>query len=502
MEGMNWKLKGCHTSRKLLSPCSVDVDRLSSLPDELLSRILSMLPTKDVAALQVLSKRICTHAFSWITSVDLDDSPISHSPDCPHLVERFPLFVLFVDHVINKLSLFGQPLSRFRLHVGVDHTSHWENPYESYSNFPHLDPPRLNTWISFPLAHLGLRELDLCFNVSNPSAHQLPPGLFVCTSLEVFKLDSNLKLDGAQIPLISLPKLKILHLHSLFIVEDGFITRLVSSCLSLEDLTLTSCWWGQSDCLSISSLSLERLELHIPKCDEMKNGDLVLINTPNLKYFYYDDNLAYCYSVTNMNALVQATVVLGYPLRDGSDENVLHVQLGLVRMLSNAKHLSLLGGFVENMHYGGEFKDQLPMFHNLKTLELSWNKPFARWDEILLETLLCSPNLEALAFPQGLFDSIVEEINDFEDLDLFTETTPQCFLTNLKRIVIKYYMGIAQELNIIKFFLKKASNLQELAVEFLPQQRFGVPLHDRMLSLERTLKNLPRASINCLIRVS
>ncbi|XP_074303177.1 F-box/LRR-repeat protein At4g14103-like [Silene latifolia] len=292
-------------------PCRVD--RLSSLPDELQSQILSMLPTKDVAAMQVLSMRMRRYAFALVTSVDLDDSPISHCIENPHLIERFPLFESYVGNVLQKISQSGQSLTRFRFRLGGDKTSRIQRLDGLHDCegqcFPYTDPARLNAWISFPLTHLGLRELDLSFHVREPLEYQLPAGLFACQSLQVLKLDSNLQLN-AEISTICLPNLKLLHLHCFYIVENDFVTRLVSSCPSLEDLAIAYCLWDQLDLLDISSRSLRKLVLIIWNDDEENNSDLTHIDTPNLQYFHYSDNLAIQYCITDMNALVKCCLML------------------------------------------------------------------------------------------------------------------------------------------------------------------------------------------------
>ncbi|XP_074268522.1 F-box/LRR-repeat protein At2g42730-like [Silene latifolia] len=174
-----------------------------------------------------------------------------------------------------------------------------------------------------------------------------------------------------------------------------------------------------------------------------------------------------------MNALVQANLDVRLPLRfdsAGISYAVLsyRIQLSLVRLVSNVQHLSLLGCFVEYIYFGGESKDQLPMFHNLKTLELGWNSCAARWDKTLLEILACSPNLETPSFPEGFFADLAYIQGGVADLENqgweSTEATPLCFQSNLKRIVIQYYYGTTRELNIIKFFLQKASILHELDI--------------------------------------
>ncbi|XP_074268589.1 F-box/LRR-repeat protein At4g14103-like isoform X1 [Silene latifolia] len=502
VKGMDWNMKKRFTSRPVSKKACCSVDRLTSLPDELVSRILSMLPTKDVVATQVLCKKMRRLAF-WITSVDLDDSPLSHCRNSPHLPDRFPLFASFVDHVFNNLS---HPLTRFRLHLGGDKSkdSTCHTCYRYGVCFPDLQPSRLYTWITYPLAHHGLRELDISFHVSYTSRCQFPPQLFTCQSLEVLKLDSNLNLDGAEISLISLPNLKRLHLYSFLIVRDDFLTKLVSSCPSLEDLECGHCQWTHSDRLAVSSPSLRRLVLIIFKhgCDDERNSNLVVIDTPNLQYFHYDDNLAFHYSITNMNALIQANLSVALPLQFGSEELSYQTQLSLVRLVSNVQHLSLLGCCVENIYFGGETKDRLPMFHNLKTLELGWNAYPARWDKTLLEILACSPNLETLAFPEGFFfgkerKNVEAKVADLEKQGWGSSETPLCFRSNLKRIMIRNYYGMAREFYIIKFLLQKASILNFLEIICFSGRGHFVPIDE----VASTLMELPRASMTCSVRV-
>ncbi|XP_074303131.1 F-box/LRR-repeat protein At4g14103-like, partial [Silene latifolia] len=421
----------------------------------------------------------------------------------------FPLFESYVENVLQKISQSGQSLTRFRLRLGGDKASRIQRLERLHDCegqcFPYPDPARLNAWISFPLTHLGLRELDLSFHVREPLEYQLPAGLFACRSLEVLKLDSNLQLN-AEISTICLPNLKLLHLHCFYIVENDFVTRLVSSCPSLEDLAIAYCLWDQLDLLDISSRSLRKLVLIIWNDDEENNSDLTHIDTPNLQYFQYSDNLATQYCYTSMNALVQAHVSVEAPLRHTCCEDSLQTQLQLFRMLSNVEHLSLFGSCVQNMHFGGEFEDQLNVFPNLKTLELGANPCQARWDTVLLQFLTCSLNLETLAFPKGFFDDIgetgiiyatnqEEEAGDLEDqVWKTTEAIPYCFHSNLKRIVIENYFGIERELNIVRFLLKKASSLHEFVV------CLSSNANDNLL-LERTLKELPRTSTICSVQV-
>ncbi|KAK9668212.1 hypothetical protein RND81_13G041600 [Saponaria officinalis] len=395
MASLDRKLQTCCTSSGLLRPCSMD--RLTSLPDELVTRILSMLPTRDAAATQVVSKRM-SRAFCWITTVDLDDSPVSH------LVERFSLFEPFIDNVLHKLSQSQQPLTRFRLCLGADKTMRtcfFKSHTCKRACFP--EPARLHAWISYPLAQCGLRELDLRFHLKNPAESKLPPEIFARQSLEVLRLDINFEINGdTDIPVICLPNLKLLHLRSLVFAEDDFVTRLVSNCPALEDLSIT-CWWLKAGSLIISSNSLRRFVFDIFKYEnEEENSDLVLIDTPNLQYFNYSDNLAFNY-ILHLNDLVEACIYVSHPLQFGTFETSFRKQLSLARALSNVKHLSLLRWSIEGFYYAAKVKDPLPMFRNLRSLKLGTlcdSLCSARWDLVLLLIFHRSSLLEELVFEE------------------------------------------------------------------------------------------------------
>lgn len=84
-----------------------------------------------------------------------------------------------------------------------------------------------------------------------------------------------------------LPSLKLLSFRAAMIPDDGLVTRLVSSCPILEDLTLVATW-KHACYISISSSSLRRLSLEVwNKFEEHHSSDLVLIHTPNLEYLHY-----------------------------------------------------------------------------------------------------------------------------------------------------------------------------------------------------------------------
>ncbi|KAL9230539.1 hypothetical protein vseg_005877 [Gypsophila vaccaria] len=483
---------------------------LQDLPDAILSRILSMLPTKDAVAMQLVSKRM-QQAFTGVTSLDFHDSPVSECPDYPHHAKHSPLFESFVNTTLKKFSDFGQPLTRFRLRLGGDkyprhyHLLEKRGDCEEETCYSHLKPLRLNVWITYPLAHSGLRELALSFHVSKPYYFELPAGIFTCPSLELLNLDCNLELDDSEFPLICLPSLKRLYLSSFVFTKDDFLARLVPSCPVLEDLGISHCSLRDSDRVTISSRSLRELVLHVLPYDSDDDRNVVLIDTPNLQYLKYKDCLASSYSIVHMNALAEASITIFTVLDRGDEDTRFQSQLSLISAFSHIQHLSLLGLCVENVYFSGKLKYQLPVFHALKTLEFA-SFFEARWDIVLSLFLWRSPLLETLIFPKGLYvhcdGKFVGSFLGLNCRKIFREeakawgidnTIPSAYMSCLQRIQLRDCYEKYRELNMINFFLRRAPVLKEL----------DIWVHEgcNPIALQRQLEEVPRVSKPCSITV-
>ncbi|KAL2932404.1 hypothetical protein RDABS01_033968 [Bienertia sinuspersici] len=412
---MNWSFKPCSAITTTTSPGSWDVqnhnfsalvDRLTSLPDDVLIRILSLLPTKDAAATCVLSKKLrCV--FPYIVSLDFNVSPINLCLGHPYAIERYPTFVKFVDSVLRTYK--SKYLTRFRLQVGSNNYKNfylgdWISSCDQ-GCFPDLNYTCLDAWISFPLTRCGLRELDLCILVRKPGDAQLPPAIFTCETLEVLKLEVNLCLDEViTMPSYCLPNLKLLLMSVSIVSDDDFLPRLVSSCPLLEDLTFEA-FTSHAHHTTVFSTSLRRLCLRMHKLDRfmLDNTDLVLIDTPNLEYLDYTDNVAVQYTIPTMHRLVEAELMILHIIQFGNFEVTIQNILGLIRACSHVQRLSLLGFIVRVLGFVGEvLEDQLPVFANVKQLELRCGLENFYWDKLILPFLNHSPVLETLVFPEGL----------------------------------------------------------------------------------------------------
>ncbi|XP_074319205.1 F-box/LRR-repeat protein At4g14103-like [Silene latifolia] len=471
----------------------VDVDRMSSLPDDLLFRILSRLSTKDAAVMTVLSKKMRS-LFPWMTTLDFHDSPISHCLKSPYQLHRVQTFKLFVDSVL-KASL-SPHLTRFSLRFGGTLLTRYTdgcNPVKHCEEdcFPHMDPSHLNAWISFPLTRTWIKEIDLCIHIRNYC--QLPPQLFTCQALEVLKLDVSLDLSlVSNLPTFLLPNLKVFHLNAINFNLGDIVSRIVSSCPLLEEVDVYG-WWVLADYITISSPSLRTLHIFINN-DDSCASKLVIIDTPNLQYFSYADDLASSYSITPMNALVDAAIDISNA--NQNPERSFPVILSLVRAAHNVQRLSLECLSVETLGLGN-LKDQLPVFYNLRHLDLA-RGCVPKWNKVLLHLLHRSPVLERLVFPEGLVTGPAPLSMDREPAELerqyfsTSQEIPWCCGSSLKRIEIETYWGTERELELVKFLLRSASVLEELVISECRVNK---------LSLERKLTQLPRASWACSIQV-
>ncbi|XP_027923020.1 F-box/FBD/LRR-repeat protein At5g56420-like [Vigna unguiculata] len=181
-------------------------DRISNLPDSIVSHILSFVPTKEVVATSVLSKR-WNILWRSVPSFDFDYNHTDISSD--KVEEAYSHFL----HSVYSFLLWrdmDQPLRRFRLRCYFMH------------------PLNIETWIKVAVSGSAkVRHLDLDMSCVLPSV------VFSCKTLVVLKL-TNLTVE--DICFVDLPLLKILHLNHLRLLKDLDLSNLLSGCLNLEDM--------------------------------------------------------------------------------------------------------------------------------------------------------------------------------------------------------------------------------------------------------------------------
>jgi len=173
---------------------SIPTDRVSSLPDSIISHILSFLLTKDSIATSVLSKRWNP---LWLSVLDLNFDAQTFKD---YITFRHAVYLVIVSRD-NAL-----PIRSFRLKFGIEYD--------------------INRFIKAAIQR-GIEELDIDML---EKVNGLTGSIFSCKTLTVLKLKNlSMKDDNCQ---VDLPILKVLcwGFH-----DKPYIAKIVSGCPILEE---------------------------------------------------------------------------------------------------------------------------------------------------------------------------------------------------------------------------------------------------------------------------
>ena len=230
--------------------------------------ILSLLPTREVARTNLLSKaRRKLSAFSSLPVLMFESADFLASPRKDTDVSSF---INVVDSYL-KLRQKDASLAKLRLHLHL-------NDVESRS--------LIDSWIDAALER-KVKELDL-FMLPRGRARgkpcSLPAKIFAATTITVLSLRRViLEICGD----IDLPVLRKLYLGEIRCDEQP-IQKLISSCPLIDCLHIESCHGLQK--LHVSGLAnLRRLE--VIWCYELKR---IEINAPSLQYLSYQQRKCPC----------------------------------------------------------------------------------------------------------------------------------------------------------------------------------------------------------------
>lgn len=289
-----------------------DIDRISSLPDAIISEILSRLQTKCAVRTSILSKR---WRYAWALITDLDFETPSRC--------RKPLnsFIDFVDNVLRLCN--STCIRKFRL---------------SCENY-HSDVPS-SRWISEAVRR---DVLELSIDIYKLD---LPLNFFTCKTLTVLKLWINYYPEFDVPDSIWFPCLKSMFIHLDYSTSD-ITEKLFRSCPILEDLSIVGILDTEEELFfDISAPALRRLKIDLNVYSLHKNEHVILINAPKLEYFDFSQwILADIIMGENLSSLVEASVSFA-GLNDYEDDEVpepnqVERALKLLAKLGSVKSLSL-----------------------------------------------------------------------------------------------------------------------------------------------------------------
>ncbi|KAK9052830.1 hypothetical protein SSX86_029460 [Deinandra increscens subsp. villosa] len=337
-------------------------DRLSSLPDDLIHKILSFIDIKEAIGTGVLSPR---WRFIWTSLPYLDFSSLDLSIKGFY---KLPKFSKFVTNVLSRRNNLSEVYS-MKVRIRVKKSLLFVKRILKYAfshNIQHLDvvfeledasDSLLSLFSSQPLKHLGLTmEFEpghrYCFN----SCFASTPGLPTLTTLDL----SYVNPDNVDKCIIFISKCA--NLKDLTLKDFNRLALLRSNGLSIFHPQLSNLTLERIDFGGVVNIDASQLKnLTIMYCDAK-----FVISAPVLASLLYKGYSPLALSTDGFHILEKADIC--FPCRQDADIHRIVCQL---QLLHNVKFLTLNIGIVELLSSSKDLILQQPSpFVNLKSLKI------------------------------------------------------------------------------------------------------------------------------------
>ncbi|CAL1385610.1 unnamed protein product [Linum trigynum] len=457
-------------------------DRLSSLPDDVISHILSFLPTKYAVGTAVLSRR---WKDLWIRVSNLDfDNCLLYQPlpgnfavhnlppdeqrmlmeDRERKLLEFSRFVYKVPSQHKSLD----SVRRFRFHFTVE--------YSKSGVCPGFQLER--EWVFGPL----VEEIDILIEALPESGRQwircLPQSFYTLKNLKVVKLHGVI-LSAAEGSVL-LPSVKILQLCEVEFRDCESVSSLISGCPVLETALLEGgclSHRNEQDVLIVSLPSLKNLKIirfgNYDKCH-------IVIEAPVLEELDLQDfvDLEFVGS-SPLACLHSAHFDIGpYQSSDLSLDGVLD-------QISYAKKMFISG---DTLHHLSAFDHvQFPDFPNLTHLTTQTGASSL----VLLSLLDSAPKLQSLVIDMGTATQAMRL-----GCELFDLWTPECLLSSLEEIEVKDLVPNEDDMKLVAYLLEAGAVLKKVDMH-VQHYHHDIKGRKKLASL----LELPRGSSCCEARL-
>ncbi|XP_071740600.1 F-box protein At4g22280-like [Rutidosis leptorrhynchoides] len=420
-----------------------EIDMISELPDELLIRILSLLPDADATRSRILSNR-WKHLWAFLPNLHFV---------MPPFIEQVNKFNDSVDQILALR--IGFPIRKLFLQCSYDGDNYrFNNSFSIVSRYK-VDC-RVYNWFSI-VSQCKVEEIEYRFLADDTYDVKFHWNLSI-TFNTLTKLTLKGVVLGAPIDEIPFPCLKTLILQCTEHYDTHWLMSLISRCPVLEELCLD---WPRLTCkagiVKLCSRSMRRLTI---KRSKFKDQELV-IDAPKLEYLHLFACFFRKYTLMSPTSVVEAYI----------SYSQYHNVIKLLRCIPSTKILTLTRESLFTL--GARRSKNMPMFPNLVELEIPWVL------NLFLILLSNMPNLEYLTFSDG-------HLPFGMNWDPTMEEASACLRFKLKEIFVVSYVK-REEFAILSYLLKHANNLEKLTIGKVDPERRGSWL------------NIHRASKSCRI---
>ncbi|CAN6586494.1 unnamed protein product [Malus baccata var. baccata] len=440
--------KNKHEDNNLL-----DLDRISTLPNEVLVSILSLLPLKEAQATSVLSRRwqhVWRHVLASTTTLDFDaEKTLCSLADLREGARELEIrkYVDWVNSVMEQHQ--GPTVEQFRVCFDLD-------PRFSSS---------IDKWIQFAMKKgVQMLELDLL------SYGVFPRKFFPCYTfpheLLGIQKDSTVKHLCSDIPspnpcaCIGLKSLTVLNFKSVD-VDGDVLEYFLSNCPVLERLLVDDSPNLRN--LSVVGPSISLKYLVIQQCSSFKSIEICDANLVSFTHVGCEINML----LRNVPLLVEVC--------DYSYKSIQDAFTQLSCCISKLEILKLNGLLFQ------ERNCVFPILENLKHLELKFQANDAFILLQLASFIKASPYLHKL---------VLELYPLCERREMRFKKPSKCSHRYLKVVEIVGYDGRASDFEIVKFLIQNAVELGKIVIDPTDpiEPHYCFPMHRIKKTVEEVVR--------------
>ncbi|WJX88163.1 hypothetical protein P8452_70278 [Trifolium repens] len=442
-----------------------DTDRMSSLPDSILSHILSFLPTKTSVSTMSLVSRRWRHLWEHQQVFDFSDNSecICKRPN------KFRNFAFFVNSVLSLRK--SRDIKKFHLCCCIS---------DAY-NFP---SDCVYMWVR---AAIGPHLEELSLNITNCHGDelvQLPPSLLNCTNLVSLSLVGflNIKFQPSSIHFPSLKMLK----------TDSFIVKYDIPIEDLGKYIYDSILIFLCGCPVLETLDNYFVPSFMTKIPVPPSSKRLKLTNEDFSWTCFEiDDFSNNYDdsfpkttlgiIGNLRSMEEAYLDL-FSLRDSEFVDPL---LNYLQDLNGDFHL-----FLRHSKFKWPLQTPIlnyPEFCNLH--HLKFILPCLNTD-LVLNVLEKCHMLQVL-----IIQSSKEEPSPLRTWEPKSITVPKCLESHLTFIHIEGYQGFEDELAFVEYILRNGLVLDTMLILFYT----SMDPTNKNCCIKR-LNNIPRGSVTCQLK--
>ncbi|XP_022737182.1 putative F-box/LRR-repeat protein At3g28410 [Durio zibethinus] len=430
------------------TPSTPQQDRISELPKDVLSRILSLLPMQMAIQTSILSTR-WRHLWKSTHVVDFHDLPFS---------ARKPVDYTPITRCLNSLE--SPNIKSFTVVGHVGYRSH----------------PDVRRWVEFAFSknvealRIGLMQ------ISYPVKFALLPRSLFTKNDQTQKIKVLLlsHVDFTPPRGVTFSGSGFVSLQSLSLTNcklvNGTVESLLRKCLVLEVLVLDSCFGLIRVNISGPNLKLKQLTFKWNLFDDVEEVDMLFeVDAPSLSTLKYSGDLA---AIRLKNCEGLGEIILLGELEEAYQEIINHIS----ELINQVTHVKILGVNLQFLLFVGieYYTRGLPflLFQNLQ--HLIWCGSPKSQNEVY--NLICflgdCPCLETceIDFRQQYYwaafcDTVRESIQEptfVMDEGAQYQLYQGRYLKKLKSVRVLCFSGFDGEMMLVRLLLGKAVNLQKL----------------------------------------